>query len=213
MSNLILYGNRHSGHSYKVRLALVLGDVSHEYRHVDLATPRAARPEEFRAASRWDEVPALLVDGVPLVQSNAILQWLAESEGVLAGRPGDRQGIREWLSWEANRIGFSLPNLRFARQFEPQPPAVLDWLAARCLRDLDVLNAQLAQHDYLLASGLTIADLSASAYLWWAADAGIDVQGWPHVAAWLARLAAQPGWQHPDSLMAPDFAAPEDCDA
>ncbi|MFC3531802.1 glutathione S-transferase family protein [Vogesella facilis] len=213
MSNLILYGNRDSGHSYKVRLALVLGDLPHEYRHVDLATPRTARPDEFRAASRWDEVPALLVDGVALVQSNAILQWLAESEGVLAGRPGDKQTIREWLCWEANRIGLSLPNLRFARLFEPQPAEVQAWLEARCRRDLDVLDAQLAQQHYLLASGLSIADVSASAYLWWAADAGIDVKGWPHVAAWLARIAAQPGWEHPDNLMAPDFAEPEDSDA
>ncbi len=213
MSNLILYGNRLSGHSYKVRLALVLGDVSHEYRHVDLATARDARPDEFRAASRWGEVPALVVDGVAMVQSNAILQWLAESEGVLAGRPGDKQATREWLSWEANRIGLSLPNLRFAHKFEPQPPAVLAWLAARCQRDLDTLNQHLSGQDYLLPSGLSIADLSASAYLWWAPDAGIDVQNWPHVAAWLARIAAQPGWEHPDTLMAPDFAEPEDADA
>ncbi|WP_174874857.1 glutathione S-transferase family protein [Vogesella oryzae] len=209
MSNLILYGNRFSGHSYKVRLALVLGDVSHEYRHVDLATPRAERPPEFRAASRWDEVPALVVDGVAMVQSDAILLWLAESEGVLAGQPGDKQTIREWLCWEANRIGLSLPNLRFARKFEAQPAEVLAWLQARCQRDLDTLNQHLAGQDYLLASGLTVADLAVSAYLWWAADAGIEVQGWPHVAAWLARIAARPGWEHPDALMAPDFAEPD----
>lgn len=204
MSSLVLYGNRLSGHSYKVRLALVLGKVAHEYRHVALSTPRAERPADFRAASRWDEVPALVVDGVTMVQSNAILQWLAESQGVLAGQPGERQTLREWLSWESNRIGLSLPNLRYARCFVPQPPAVETWLEQRCRADLDVLDAQLATQDYLLASGLSVADLSASAYLWWAADAGIDLQAWPQVGAWLARIAARPGWQHPDALMAPE---------
>jgi glutathione S-transferase len=62
----------------------------------------------------------------------------------------------------------------------------------------------LATQDYLLAGGLSLADLSASAYRWWAADAGIDLQAWPQVDAWLARIAAQPGWQHPDALMAPE---------
>lgn len=204
MSSLILYGNRLSGHSYKIRLALVLGKVAHQYRNVALSTPRAERPADFRAASRWDEVPALVVDGVAMVQSNAILQWLAESQGVLAGQPGERQALREWLSWESNRIGLSLPNLRYARRFEPQPAAVEAWLEQRCRADLDVLDAQLATQDYLLAGGLSLADLSASAYLWWAADAGIDLQAWPQVGAWLARIAAQPGWQHPDTLMAPE---------
>ncbi|EEG10372.1 glutathione S-transferase family protein [Pseudogulbenkiania ferrooxidans] len=205
MSTLTLYGNRFSGHSYKVRLALMLGDVSHEYRHVDLAAPRAERPDDFRAASRWDEVPALVVDGVPMVQSNAILQWLAESEGVLAGRPGERQGIREWLGWEANRIGLSVPNLRYYRRFASVPAEVEAWLELRACADLAVLDAQLAQQPFLLESGVTIADLSASAYLWWLDEAGLSVRDWPHVAAWLERLAALPGWQHPDQLMAPDI--------
>jgi glutathione S-transferase len=204
MSSLVLYGNRLSGHSYKIRLALVLGNIAHEYRHVALPTPRAQRPADFRAASRWDEVPALVVDGVAMVQSNAILQWLAESKGVLAGQPGERQALREWLSWESNRIGLSLPNLRYARRFEPQPAAVEAWLEQRCRTDLDVLDAQLATQDYLLAGGLSLADLSASAYLWWAADAGIDLQAWPQVGAWLARIATLPGWEHPDALMAPE---------
>jgi glutathione S-transferase len=140
-----------------------------------------------------------------MVQSNAILQWLAESEGVLAGQPGERQGIREWLSWEANRIGFSLPNLRYARKFAPLDAGADAWLEARTRRDLDVLNAHLAGQAYLLPSGLTIADLSASAYLWVIDDAGLTLDAWPHVAAWLARIAAQPGWEHPATLMAPDI--------
>ncbi|MFN4236681.1 MAG: glutathione S-transferase family protein [Vogesella sp.] len=205
MSTITLFGNRLSGHSYKVRLALVLGDVSHEYRHVSLHLPREEREPEFRAASRWDEVPALVVDGVPMVQSNAILQWLAESEGVLAGQPGERQGIREWLSWEANRIGFSLPNLRYSRLFSPLDPGAEAWMEARTRRDLDVLDAHLAKQDYLLPSGLTIADLSCSGYLWLIEDAGLTLDAWPHVAAWLARIAAQPGWEPIATLMAPDF--------
>uniref|UniRef100_A0A4W5L858 Glutathione S-transferase n=1 Tax=Hucho hucho TaxID=62062 RepID=A0A4W5L858_9TELE len=186
---LTLYGNRFSGHSYKVRLALVLAGLAHDYRHVSLSLPHAERPADFRAASRWQEVPALVVDGVAMVQSNAILQWLASEQGVLGGTAAEAAALREWLSWEANRIGFSLPNLRYSRQFSPQGTAVEAWLEQRCRADLDVLNAQLAQQDYLLASGLSVADLSASAYLWWLADAALDIRDWPHVARWLAPAA------------------------
>jgi glutathione S-transferase len=65
-----------------------------------------------------------------------------------------------------------------------------------------VLDQTLSQHAYLIGSTPTIADLSASAYLWWLADAGLDIAAWPHVAAWLQRISQLPGWQHPDELMA-----------
>ena len=70
---LILYGNRESGHSYKVRLMLALTQTPHEYRPIDIEQPREQRPEEFRQASKYGEVPVLVDRGQPYVQSNAIL--------------------------------------------------------------------------------------------------------------------------------------------
>jgi glutathione S-transferase len=194
MSKLILYGNRYSGHSYKVRLALVLADISHDYAHIDLALPREERPEDFRAASRFGEVPVLVADGVPLCQSNAILQWLTDSYGTLGGALGERQ-----------RLGMSLPNLRYSRLMAHYEPAVEAWLEARLREDLAVLERELAERRYLAGDQVSIADVSLCAYLWWLPDAGLDIADWPHIQAWLARIAAQPGWQHPDELMAADI--------
>ncbi|WP_337882958.1 glutathione S-transferase family protein [Chromobacterium haemolyticum] len=205
MTTLTLYGNRLSGHSYKVRLALMLADVSHDYVHVDLTVPREQRPEDFRAASRFGEVPVLVADGTALCQSNAILQWLANNFGQLSGEHGSRETVREWLSWEANRIGLSVPNLRWSRLNRLPQPEVEAWLEQRARADLDTLDTALAEQPYLAGQRPSIADLSASAYLWWLADAGLDIAGWPRVQAWLERIAQQPGWQHPDVLMAPDI--------
>ncbi|OHX21110.1 glutathione S-transferase family protein [Chromobacterium sphagni] len=205
MSNLILYGNRYSGHSYKARLALMLADISHDYVHIDIALSRDERPADFRAASRYGEVPVLVADGVPLCQSNAILQWLTDTYGVLGGGLGERQRVREWLSWESNRLGQSLPNLRYSRLIAHYPGEVETWLEARLRDDLTVLEAELAARRYLAGDQISIADVSLCGYLWWLADAGLDIEDWPHVNSWLQRIAAQPGWQHPDALMAADI--------
>ncbi|MBL0402417.1 glutathione S-transferase N-terminal domain-containing protein [Microvirga aerilata] len=85
MSKLVLYGNRESGHSYKVKLALTLLGLEHEYRSVDLTVERANRPRDFREVSRYGEVPVLVTDGEPLVQSDAILMHLARTTGRLRG--------------------------------------------------------------------------------------------------------------------------------
>jgi glutathione S-transferase len=200
---LILYGNRESGHSYKVRLMLALTQTPHEYRPVDIQLPRDQRPAEFREVSKYGEVPVLVDRGQPYVQSNAILLHLAQRTMKFYGRDAiDHDQLREWLFWEANRIGISVPNLRFALQWVPDTKAeVLDWLRARALADLDRMNAEFAERKFLLGDISTVADISCSGYLFWADQAGIDLAPWPHVQRWLDDIAALPGWQHPNDLM------------
>lgn len=200
---LILYGNRESGHSYKVRLMLALTQTPHEYRPVDIQLPREERPAEFREVSRYGEVPVLVDRSQPYVQSNAILLHLAQRTMKFYGRDAvDHDQVREWLFWEANRIGISVPNLRFALRWIPDTrPDVLDWLRARAVADLDRMNAEFAARRFLLGEMPTVADLSCCGYLYWADQAGIDLAPWPHVRRWLDDIAALPGWQQPYDLM------------
>lgn len=118
---MLLYGSTDSGHSYKVRSFLLLAGVPHTYRWIELATPRAERPPDFVAASKFGEVPVLVDDGRPLCQSNAILIHLAQKTDRFCGEAAEWQSVLEGLSWETNRIGFSVPNLRFALRWAKQP--------------------------------------------------------------------------------------------
>jgi len=199
--DLLLYGNRESGHSYKVKLALALLAIEHEYRAVDLLLPRDQRPEDFRRVSRFGEVPVLLINGVPLAQSSAILRYLARETGRLT-LPGEPERVDEWLGWEANRIGFSLPNLRLAKRFATDTPKdVVAWLTARTHADLTRLDGELARRDFLLGAVPTIADIACCGYLFWPEQAGIDLAVWPHVGRWLDAIRALPGWDHPYRLL------------
>lgn len=201
MSDLVLYGNRESGHSYKVALALALLGLTFTYRPVDLALDRAARPEDFRGVSRFGEVPVLIDRGRSLVQSNAILLHLVDRTGRLAGTSGPER-LREWLFWEANRIGFSLPNLRFARVFLlDADPTVLSWLEARLQQDLDRLNEEFSRSAFLTGSEPSVADVACCGYMFFAEQAGIDIAAWPHIEGWLDRMRALPGWKHPYDLL------------
>lgn len=201
--DLLLYGNRESGHSYKVRLALTLMQAPHEYRPVDLNLPRDRRPADFRAVSKFGEVPVLVDRGQAYVQSDAILLHLAQREHKFYGRDAlDHDQVREWLFWEANRIGISVPNLRFALRFVPDTKKdVLDWLRQRALADLGRLDGEFAQRRFLLGDFPTVADIACCGYLFWLDQAQLDPADWPHVARWLDDIRALPGWQHPYDLM------------
>lgn len=204
-----LFGSTDSGHSYKVRSFLLLSGTPHRYQWIDLATPRAERPAEFVAASKFGEVPVLVDQGRTLCQSNAILVYLAQRFKALQGDGGESQAILEWLSWESNRIGFSVPNLRFSLLWAAQPPDVITYLRNRAVADLHTLNRTLASTDFLLPSGPTIADISCSAYLFWLSQIGIAEAEFPSVQRWLSSLRALPGWVHPDEAMLPEHLEDE----
>lgn len=198
-----LYGNRQSGHSYKVALALSLSEVNWDYHTVDLNCPRDQRPEEFRLASRFGEVPVLLIDNTPHCQSNAILLKLCECLPLLhLSTEEARRNVREWLSWESNRIGFSLPNIRFVKKFAAGAMhEVLPWLETRLKNDLQILDKELAHNPFLGSQHWTVADISCAGYLFWADQIDLSLAPYPHLGGWLSRLAALPGWKAPGELI------------
>lgn len=203
MSDILLYGALNSGHSYKIRLAMLLGGLDHRYECIDLDVPRAERPEPFRSLAVYGEVPLLVDDGDVLVQSNACLLHLAETHGIFGWKNDrDRHFVTRWLFWEANRIGRSYPNLRWFRRFKKNGnPGLVAWFEETAIADLDRMNDELAERPFLLGY-VTIADISLAGYLLYGDEIGLDMTRWRHVSAWLDRLRALPGWQQPYAVMA-----------
>ncbi len=198
-----LFGSTDSGHSFKAKLYLQLSYVTHSYEWIDLSTPRSNRPARFQAASKFGEVPVLIDGDLCVCQSNAILLYLAEKIGKFAGTTEEQPHVLEWLWWEANRVGFSVPNLRYAMRWAEQPLEVLHYLRSRANADLNTLNSALATSDYLLPSGPTIADISCSAYLYWLEQAGMSSAEYPNIDRWLSTLQQLPGWEHPNTALQP----------
>jgi len=196
---LKLYGSAESGHTFKVRLMLEVAALPYAYEEVDLRLPREQRPEPFRSLARYGEVPLLVHDGQPYVQSNAILLHLAGHTQSFGGDTPERLArCREWLFWEANRIGTSLPHLRFGQRFDPAgyPLGVLDWMRNRFDADIARLEDELADgRSFILGASPTIADFSLCGYMFWPEQANASYPAL--VAAWLERIRALPGWRHP----------------
>jgi glutathione S-transferase len=202
----ILYCHPDSGFSYKVALALSLLHIEFEQRHIAIWKPREERSSEFQAVSAHGEVPVLLLDGHVLCQSNAILDYLARREARLDGRDEtEKLRVREWLSWEANRISLNLSHSRFGRRWGRYDPAVLAWYDRRSKSDLDRMQQQLATSSFLVGEAPTIADIACCGYLYftgeaWADDADIDLAQWPRVHDWLGRIAELPDFHTPDAM-------------
>lgn len=98
---LILYHAWMSSASRKVRLALHEKGVMWEGRVMDLA--RFEHHEGwYKELNPSGIVPALLVDGRPLVESNFINEWLDESypePSLMPGDPSQRHELRLWAKY------------------------------------------------------------------------------------------------------------------
>jgi len=158
----------------------------------------------FRTHARFHEVPLLLDGERAFTQSGAILLHLATQQKRFGGESEQRLArCREWLLWEANKIGMCLPQLRSKHRFNDESinDGAYEWLSARYEHDVNLLNATLADGRQWIIPGAqpTIADFALCGYLLLADEAHVTVP--PQVAAWLDRLRELPHFAGHEALL------------
>ncbi len=200
---LKLYGNRESGHSYKVALCLSLLRQPYGYEEIDIFAPLEQRGEDFRKANRYGEVPVLVEDDQPIVQSNAILLHLARTHDRFLGRTAEeRFVIEEWLFWETSRLSIGVANLRFMYRFEKKPVAALvQHYAHRTTAALATLEGALAGRQTIVGTEISVADLSCCGYLYWLREARVDIDLYPNIRRWLDGISNAPDWRPPGEIL------------
>lgn len=189
MTELVLYGHPDSGHACKVALALSIAGVPHRTLWIDIWAAPATRPADFLAASPFAEVPLLMIDGEPFVQSGAILLEVASRFGCLGGETpeGLRRG-RELLMWEANRIGMCLPQLKEAQRVRGKgfPSGAVEWLRMRYDADCQRFAVLLGDGPFFHGAAPGIGDCAIWGYTQWLSQAGVDAT--PPMRQWLDRM-------------------------
>lgn len=199
-----LYCFGESGNAYKCALALALSGMDWEAVFVDFFNGGARNPE-FRALNDMGEVPVLVDGDLTLTQSGVILTHIAAVSGQLGGRDeAEQREILRWILWDNHKLSTQIGTTRFLMNFLPEdkrPAGVIPFLQGRLKAAYKVLDDHLAARDWIVGQGPTIADLSCCGYFYYPEPFGFDRKDWPHIDAWLNRIAALPGWKHPYELM------------
>ncbi len=194
---LTLYSYPDSGNSYKPRL--LLAHLHLPFRHVAMSSrDGSTRTEAFLARNPNGKLPLLeLEDGRHISESNAILVYLAEGSPFLPEDEYERAKAFQWLFFEQYDHE---PNIAVRRALMTYPeraaqatPERLAALLEGGNRALGVMEARLAGHDWLAGGHFSIADMSLYAYTHDADVGGFDLSRFPGVAAWVRRVAEQPG--------------------
>ena len=194
---ITIYGMSASGNCHKLRL--LLGQLGREYNWIEVDSANGAtHTPEYLARNPNGKVPMLeLEDGRVLVESNAILCYLAEGSGYLPTEAWQRAQALSWMFFEQYSHEPYVAVARFIRGWTPLDSlrrADLPRLIERGEQALAVMEKHLQSVQWFTGAGYGVADIALFAYTDRAEDGGFDLAKFPLVSAWLARVRATPGF-------------------
>jgi glutathione S-transferase len=197
---LTLYGSFTSSSSYKPMLFLSLSGVPFSFRTVNLKVGVQNTPE-YLAINRYGKVPALCHQGLTVVQSNVILDYLARATGIFEpADPQHRWQAREWLAWENDAIT-NVARVRHYSRFRSVDPIIMEYFRPLAIDALAWVDRALEGREWLVGDACSIADIGCWGRMVFMAEGGFDITTWPNLLAWSDRIKALPGFALPYDLI------------
>jgi glutathione S-transferase len=186
---LTVYGDSISGNCLKVKWVAERLAIPFRWVETDVLKAQTRTPS-FLALNPAGQVPlAILEDGRPLAQSNGIMLHLAEGSDLIPADPYERAKMYEWLFWEQYSHEPYVAVARFQMAYLGKPASELEpKLVERGKAALQRLEDGLDGQDFLVGDRLTLADIALVAYTRVAHEGGFDLNDYPRVKAWVARV-------------------------
>ena len=149
---------------------------------------------EFLRISPNNKIPAI-VDrdtGRAMMESGAILMYLAQMTGKLMPTDDSRWTVIEWLMFQMGGVGPMLGQTHHFVRFNPgKAPYAEERYSKENARLYDVLDKRLGEHQYL-ADDYSIADIATWPWISRFEWQGMDLNGYPHLKRWYAAIAERP---------------------
>ena len=186
-----------------VAWALAELGVPHQSVKFDLSKGDQKKPE-FLALNPNGKVPTLVVDGTPMFEAVAIMQWLGDRYGVekkLWPSTQDPQRLQalSWTTWSYVTFGNNLRGILTATSEQLGPSfhnaAQAEYYRKEVAGLLGMLDARVAQKGFLLSDQFSLADLIVSSVIGWASMNNISLEAHPNVKSWLARCQDRPSFR------------------
>jgi GST-like protein len=199
---------------WKISIALEEMALPYSLRLVDIGAGAQFAPAFLEIAPN-NRMPAIIdpqgPDGAPVsvFESGAILQYLARKTGLFYGpNARGRIAVEEWLMWQMGGLGPMAGQAHHFVKYAPAmtPPQDIPYAKLRYVSEVarlyGVLDRQLAKGEFVAGDFLSLADFAIWpwASLWEGQQQTLEDK--PHMARWLATMAARPAVQRGRALAA-----------
>lgn len=181
----------------KISIALEELGLPYEVVPIDIGRDEQFDPA-FLAISPNNKIPAIVDGEVSLMESGAILLYLAEKTGQLLP-PRDTRAywdVMQWLLWQVAGFGPMLGQAHHFLQLNRGRSAYAEQrYHTEAMRLYSVLDKRLEHREFVVGDQLSIADIA----IWpWASRfeyQRIQFGDYPNVRRWYIALAARPAFQ------------------
>jgi len=187
---LTIYG---TAASRAIRVLWMAGELGLDYEHEPIDGHGGGyNVADYLAINPNGRIPALRDGDFVLWESMAITLYLAQRHpGPLTPRGAEEMGLAmQWTFWAVTEIEPPLTSLIHGAE-----GAAADAARATLARPLEVLDAALADRDWLLGDRFTVADLNVAAVVRALFRFGYDFAERPALRGWLERCLARPAAQ------------------
>ena len=145
------------------KVALMLEETGLAYEAIPIDTRKGQQFEaDFLKVNPNGKVPAIVVDGVSVFDSNAILLYLAEKTGQFLpeNTPINRAELLSWLMFIGTGVGpFSGQAVHFKHYSPEKVPYAHDRYQFEVRRHYTILNERLATRSFMVGDTYTIVDM------------------------------------------------------
>ena len=181
----------------KISIALEELGLPYEVIPIDIGQDEQFDPA-FLAISPNNKIPAIVDGEVSLMESGAILLYLAEKTGQLLP-PRDTRAywdVVQWLLWQVAGFGPMLGQAHHFLKFNRGRSAYAEQrYHTEAMRLYSVLDKRLENREFVVGDQLSVADIA----IWpWASRfeyQQIQFGDYPNVRRWYIALAARPAFQ------------------
>jgi GST-like protein len=180
----------------KASIALEELELPYEVVHIDISKGEQFQAE-FLEISPSNKIPAIVDGDMAMMQSGAILLYLAEKTGKLAPAYDTAAYwvMMQWMMWQMSELG---PMLGQAHHFLKFNRGVSEYAEERyggeAQRLYRVLNARLEDREFVVDE-LSVADIAIWPWVSRFSFQAIDLRDYPNVLEWYMRLAERPAFQ------------------
>jgi GST-like protein len=183
---------------YKPLIFVEEAGLDYTLKPVNIGTGEQFEPD-FLAISPNNRIPAIVDtepagggDPIPVFESGAILQYLAEKTGrFLPTEPAARAEVQQWLFWQMGGLGpMAGQNHHFALYAPERIPYAIDRYVKETTRLYRVLDRRLADRPFI-AGDYSIADMASYPWIVPHERQGQKLADFPNLARWFAVMSTR----------------------
>lgn len=144
-------------------------------------------------------IPTLEDDGLVLWESNAICRYLARKAGrLMPAALADQARVDMWMDWQQTEIGPALTPVFWGLVRTPpdkRDPAVIEAAKKATIQRMEILDAELAHHLYVVGNTFTVADIPLGVVLYRCSLLIPEAPNFANIKRWYASLMERPAFR------------------